>query len=133
MVRRGAMDKAYNAAKDKYKKEGEEQYGEDSLQWNEFRVFMIFLKQYFEYYAIFKELDSDGNFLISLEEFKKSKDTMAKYGVTLEEGEMESEFKNIDTGNSGKVDFDEFCDWAIKKSLDADGEPEDPAIELLKE
>ena len=32
--------------------------------------------------------------------------------------DMEAEFKIIDVNGGGKILFDEFCNWAIKKSLD---------------
>lgn len=131
MAKRGPMKKAYDAAKDKYKKEGEQ--GDDALQWNEFRIFLIFLKQYFEYYQMFKALDNSGDMRLSIEEFKKALPSLKNWGVEIPEDQVETEWQAINSGGGNDVDFDEFCAYAIKKSLDCNGDEDDPALDMIQQ
>ena len=41
---------------------------------------------------------------------------MEQWGVNI--GSPEQTFNSIDTNGGGMILFDEFCRWAIKKSLD---------------
>ena len=111
------MKLAFNAASDKY-----ERYGirkEDNLiEWMEFRIFLVYLRQYFEYWVMFEKLDKSGDNKISLSEFKKAIPQMKNWGVEIKEEEVEQEFKSIDTNGSGSISFEEFCNYAINKSLD---------------
>ena len=106
---------AFNAASNKYAKKGLKP--EDNLiEWMEFRIFLVYLRQYFEYWTMFEGLDESGDHQINLEEFKKAVPTMEKWGVKIEN--PEEEFKKIDKNNSGTISFEEFCSFAIQKSLD---------------
>ena len=111
------MKLAFNAASDKY-----ERYGirkEDNLiEWMEFRIFLVYLRQYFEYWVMFEKLDKSGDNKISLSEFKKAIPQMKNWGVEIKEENAEEEFKSIDTNGSGSISFEEFCNYAINKSLD---------------
>jgi len=114
---KGPMKLAFNAASDKY-----ERYGirkEDNLiEWMEFRIFLVYLRQYFEYWVMFEKLDKSGDNKISLSEFKKAIPQMKNWGVEIKEEDAEQEFKSIDTNGSGSISFEEFCNYAINKSLD---------------
>ena len=106
---------AFNAASNKYAKKGLKP--EDNLiEWMEFRIFLVYLRQYFEYWTMFEGLDESGDHQINLEEFKKAVPTMEKWGVKIKN--PEEEFKKIDKNNSGTISFEEFCSFAIQKSLD---------------
>ena len=106
---------AFNAASNKYAKKGLKP--EDNLiEWMEFRIFLVYLRQYFEYWVMFEGLDESGDHQINLEEFKKAVPTMEKWGVKIKN--PEEEFKKIDKNNSGTISFEEFCSFAIQKSLD---------------
>ena len=108
--------RAFQAAKDKYK--GKSTMGDDYIEWMEFRIFLVYLRQYFEYWVMFERVDASGDHKISLEEFKKALPTMKKWGVEVED--PEKEFKEIDKNGGGSIMFDEFCHYAIKKNLDLD-------------
>ena len=67
---------------------------------------------------MFDKVDNSGDHLINLEEFKKAIPQMKNWGVEISEAEAEKEFKSIDTNNGGAISFEEFCSFAIQKSLD---------------
>jgi len=55
-------------------------------------------------------------------EFKKAKELIEEWVGEIED--FVSEFKLIDSNNSGTITYDEFCIWGIAKGLDMDGEDE---------
>ena len=108
---------AFNAACDKYSRNGVRK--EDNLlEWMEFRIFLVYLRQYFEYWVMFQKVDDSGDHKISLEEFKKAIPLMKNWGVEIKDSEAEKEFSNIKVDNEDTISFEEFCDFAIQKSLD---------------
>ena len=106
--------RAYNASKNKIKSKAK--HSKDYVEWLEFRILLVYLRQYFEYYAMFCRIDSSDDFKVDINEFKKAIPTLEKWGVKIVD--PEAEFKSIDTNNSGSIMFDEFCEYAIKKNLD---------------
>lgn len=50
-------------------------------------------------------MDDDKNRKLSVDEFKKGID---EYGLNFSKAEIEQIFRDMDTDNSGSVDFDEF-------------------------
>ena len=114
---KGPVKLAFNAASDKYERYGIKK--EDNLiEWMEFRIFLVYLRQYFEYWVMFEKLDNSGDHKISLKEFKKAIPQMKNWGVEISEANAEKEFKSIDNNGSGTISFEEFCNFAISKSLD---------------
>ena len=108
---------AFNAASDKYSRYGIKK--EDNLiEWMEFRIFLVYLRQFFEYWIMFEKVDNSGDHKISLEEFKKAIPQMKNWGVEISESNAEKEFKSIDKNKEGTISFEEFCYFAINKSLD---------------
>ena len=106
--------RAYNASKNKIK--AKSKYSNDYVEWLEFRILLVYLRQYFEYYIMFCRIDTSDDFKVDINEFKKAVPTLAKWGVKITD--PQAEFKKIDTNNSGSIMFDEFCEYAIKKNLD---------------
>ena len=106
--------RAYQTAKDKIK--GKSKHSKDYIEWLEFRILLVYLRQYFEYYVMFCRIDTSDDFKVDLKEFKKAMPTLEKWGVKI--SDPAAEFKKIDNNNSGSIMFDEFCDYAIKKNLD---------------
>jgi Ca2+-binding EF-hand superfamily protein len=90
----------------------------------EFRVFLIALRQRYEYFQAFKVIDTSGDGILDISEFIQAKDLLQKWVGLLED--PWEDFRSIDADGSGSITFDEFCDWSIKKNLDLDGpEPEE--------
>ena len=116
-LRKGPIKLAFNAASEKYSRYGVKK-DDNLIEWMEFRIFLVYLRQYFEYWIMFDKVDNSGDHLINLEEFKKAIPQMKNWGVEISEAEAEKEFKSIDTNNGGAISFEEFCSFAIQKSLD---------------
>ena len=106
--------RAFNASKEKIK--GKSKHSKDYVEWLEFRILLVYLRQYFEYYVMFCRIDTSDDFKIDFNEFKKALPTLEKWGVKITD--PKAEFKKIDENNSGSIMFEEFCEFAIKKNLD---------------
>ena len=122
--------RAFNAAKNKIK--GKSKHSDDYVEWLEFRILLVYLRQYFEYYVMFCRIDTSDDFKVDINEFKKAIPTLEKWGVKITD--PVAEFKKIDNNNSGSIMFDEFCEYAIKKNLDLedDDDFEDEEIKTFK-
>jgi len=114
---KGPLKLAFDAASDKYERYGLKK--EDNLiEWMEFRIFLVYLRQYFEYWVMFEKMDITGDHRINLKEFKLAIPLMGNWGVKIKDSEAEKVFKSIDKTNGGAISFEEFCSYAITKSLD---------------
>ena len=120
--------RAFQAARTKQK--AKTKYSDDYVEWMEFRILLVYLRQYFEYYVMFCRIDTSDNFKLDLNEFKKAIPTLEKWGVKVEN--PAAEFKKIDNNNSGGIMFDEFCEYAIKKNLDLEDDDDFDDEELHK-
>ena len=110
-----AIIRAFNAAKSKY--ESKRKSGDDYIERREFKYFLIMLRQYFEYWVAFERVDDSGDKRISLVEFTDAQPMIEKWVGKID---PEEEFKKVDTNGGGFILFDEFCKWAMSKSLDLD-------------
>lgn len=106
--------KAFEAAKTSAKNNSS--LSDKTVEKNEFRYFLCYLRQYFEYYIMFNKINIDGNNYIDYEEFLKAVPLIENWGCKIED--PRKSYEEIDSDKSGLVRFDEFCSWAIKKNLD---------------
>ena len=120
--------RAFQAAKTKYT--AKSKYSHDYIEWMEFRIFLVYLRQYFEYWVMFERVDASGDHKISLDEFKKAIPTMKKWGVVITD--PVKEFKKIDKNGGGSIMFDEFCTYAIQKNLDLEDDDDFDDSEIGK-
>ena len=90
--------------------------GPDYVERAEFRLLFVYLRQYFEIWQMFDEVDSSDDRRVSFDEFKAALPKIEKWGVKI--ADPAAEFKRIDKNGGGVVLFDEFADWALKKHLD---------------
>eukprot|EP00760_Papus_ankaliazontas_P015515 PhM_4_TR16559/c0_g1_i1/m.101241 len=91
---------------------------DDYIQKNEFRMFLVYLRQYFEMYNMFDRIDTGDDRRINLDEFKAAVPNLAMWGVKVDDAE--AEFKKIDKNGGGQILFDEFAAWALANNLDVE-------------
>lgn len=92
-----AIIRAFNFAKDAVP--GKNKYGADYLEKKEFRIFLVALRQRFEYFQAFKRIDSGGDGRIDLMEFMSSRKIIEKWVGKM--ADPEKEFNLIDTNGGG--------------------------------
>ena len=66
------MRRAFMAAKAHSKSKEEDSVADDFVQKKEFRIFLLYLRQYFEYFFMFKKLDRESDNKLNVEEFKQA-------------------------------------------------------------
>ena len=82
-----AIIRAFNFAKDSIP--GKSQYGADYIEKKEFRIFLVALRQRFEYFQAFKRIDSGGDGRIDLNEFVASQKIIEKWVGKMSDPEKE--------------------------------------------
>lgn len=92
----------------------------DFIELNEFRYFLCYIRQYYEYYQMFSLINTDGNISISYDEFSSAIPLLKKWGINVEN--PKEVFDEVDKDHGHSIKFDEFCSWAIKKKLEYDGD-----------
>jgi len=116
-----AIMRAYQSAKDLCRSRCK--YGDDYVQWMEFKYLLRFLRQYFDYYQMFDQIDKNDDRRITINEFRMAQDKMEAYGIKIKD--VDAEFNKIDTNGGGMILFDEFDSYAIKKNLEINREDDD--------
>ena len=89
---------------------------DDYIEKNEFRIFLVYLRQYFEYYVMFDRIDTGDDKKISYDEFQKALPMIEGMGCKITD--PAGVFASIDKNGGGQITFDEFSAWAIKAKLD---------------
>ncbi len=82
---------------------------DDYVDYSEFRMFLLYLRQYLELWVMFAAIDTSGDKRIEKAEFGASVDLVAKWGLAI--SDADATFKEIDVDGGGVVLFDEFADW----------------------
>ena len=109
--------RAFQAAKgvnDRRNKPGS--HGPDYVEKCEFRLLLVYLRQYFEIWQMFDLVDSSDDRRVSYSEFVESLPRIQAWGVKVTD--PQTEFSKIDKNGGGMVLFDEFAHWALEKKLD---------------
>ncbi len=122
--------KAFDAAKDSVKNSKSE--SKNFIELNEFRYLLVYLRQYLEFSEMFIRIDTDGDRKITIEEFEAAIPIIEKWGYKVRDCRIT--FADMDNYCSGKIRFDEFCSWAIKKKLDVEDDDDfyDACLKNLK-
>jgi len=108
--------RAFTAAKTKVKSKSV--YGDDYVQKSEYRYLMKYLRMYCEYWVAFSMIDTDGDRRITFTEFVQATQSLENWGIDM--SDPQKQWSKCDADGFGKVLFDEFCNWAITRSLDLD-------------
>ena len=82
---------------------------------SEFRFLLQYICEFYQYQIAFEHLDTGADGKIAYEEFIQAKTQMVKWGVDMRDSQ--AAWKSCDFTEDGRVDFMEFCDWAIKASM----------------
>ena len=109
-----AIMRAFMAAKNAVKTKSS--HGPDYVERAEFRLLLLYLQQYFEYYQAFSKVDKNNDRKIEINEFLQAVPLMEKWMGKI--GNPSAEFSKIDANGGGVILFDEFCQWAISRNLD---------------
>ena len=109
--------RAFQAAKqiNDGKAKGKADRGPDYIEAVEFRMFLVYLRKYFEMWQMFEQIDSGEDNRINIDEFKAALPKLEAWGVKIDGAD--AGFSEIDTNGGGELLFNEFADWAIKKGL----------------
>lgn len=106
--------RAFQAAKGVAKTKSK--LGDDYVEFPEFRILLVYLRQYLELWQMFDEVDTSDDRRVSKDEFRKAVPLLETWGVKVTN--PDATFKVIDKDGGGMLLFDEFADWAIKNNLD---------------
>merc|ERR1712093_366385 len=118
--------RAFQAAKGASTRKGREsKHGADFAEWREFRLLLVYIRQYFEVWQMFDEVDSADDKRVNLDEFKAALAKIESWGLKVDDAE--AEFKAIDKNGGGQVLFIEFADWALNKKLDLEDDDDEDA------
>ena len=79
-------------------------------------MFLVALRQRFEFLEAFKRVDNNNDDRIDIDEFIQALDVIQKWVGPI--SDPEAEFEDIDRNGGGIILFDEFCGWALQKNLD---------------
>ena len=89
---------------------------EDQMEKNELRPFLVYLRQYAEYFEMFDLIQTKDSKKINFDEFSSALPVLSKWGIDIED--PKAAFEGIDLEGNGEILFEEFCHWAISKNLE---------------
>lgn len=85
------------------------------------------MRQYFEYFVMFKRMDKSGDGRVGLDEFKQAVPQLNKWGAKITN--PEATFKKIDVNGGGTILFEEFSHFSIAQKLDLEDDGDDKEFE----
>ena len=109
-----AIMRAFSAAKGL--KQGGSGHDDDYVTKVEFRMLLVYLKQYFELFEIFDGIDTGNDRRIDAEEFGRAVSKLREWGMEIADDPKRT-FAEIDGNGGGQILFEEFCEWAMDKNL----------------
>lgn len=118
------MIRAYNAAKNKSQSRKSR---DDYVERSEYRWLLQYLRQYYEYWVAFDQIDLDSDRRITYKEFDFAMPILERWGIDV--SNPQACWRDCDKNGGGVVLFDEFCDWAIKQNMSLPEEEETPYID----
>ena len=108
-----AIIRAFTAAKDAVP--SSKPHSDYYIDRAEFRLALLYLRQYFEYFQAFSRIDTNDDRRISKKEFLDAVPMMEQWVGPIKN--PEATFREVDDNGGGYILFAEFCDWAIRKNL----------------
>eukprot|EP00906_Rhabdomonas_costata_P028096 RCo039866 len=107
--------RAFQAAKKVHKHKGGHSRGDDYVERCEFRLLLVYLRQYLELFQLFKKMDTSGDHKVSLSELTAALPQLRTLGIDI--ADPKAAFAQIDANHGGSILFDEFSHWALEKHL----------------
>ena len=107
-----AITRAFHAAKDS---DGNSGKASETVGKAEFRALLVYLKRYIELLVAFNLIDTTDDRRVDRAEFEAAVPLLESWGVHMED--PTKEFESIDSDGGGRLLFDEFASWALKKGL----------------
>merc|ERR1719384_3017357 len=95
-----------------YKRTIKEGNGDDWVQKKEFKALLGAIFYFNKIYWLFDEVNGDDRRL-TFNEFKQG---LVILGVSMNDQDVQREFRTIDKNGGGVILFDEFCHWFTQKS-----------------
>ncbi len=93
----------------------------ESINAEEFRFCLLYVRRYFELWLMFQLIDKNGDRCVSLEEFVAAVPFLQHWGSKINEAQAREIFMEADADGGGFVLFDEFAAWAMAQGMDFDG------------
>ena len=103
----------------------EKDIADNSIEWSEFRIFLMGLKLTLEYWIAFKRIDKTNDNRIDFEEFKEARELIERWCGPIDD--LKRTFEEVDTNMNGWVAFEEFCTWSVDRDLHVD---DDACLEI---
>lgn len=119
--------RAFQAAKTSFKSKSKNY--DEYVTKAEYRYFLKYLCQYYEYWIAFDRIDISHDHKINQKEFHCAIPVFEKWGIKADD--EEDQWKDCNSDGSGMILFTEFCDWAIKKNFDLDDDDDVDSTEML--
>jgi len=92
----------------------------DYIEKCEFRLLLVYLRQYLELWHLFDAADASQDHRISLDEFQAAVNKCDDRLKSIVGTDPEATFQAIDKNGEGIILFDEFSEWALAKLLDSE-------------
>ena len=109
--------RAFQASKDAHKSQGKESKGDDYVERSEFRLLLVWIRQYYELWQMFGLIDSNEDRRIDFQEFSSALPKLKAWGLSTDD--PKASFEECDQSGGGLLLFDEFAAWALKKRFDS--------------
>eukprot|EP00418_Pyrodinium_bahamense_P010367 CAMPEP_0179122496 /NCGR_PEP_ID=MMETSP0796-20121207/57815_1 /TAXON_ID=73915 /ORGANISM="Pyrodinium bahamense, Strain pbaha01" /LENGTH=256 /DNA_ID=CAMNT_0020821119 /DNA_START=9 /DNA_END=779 /DNA_ORIENTATION=- len=87
---------------------------DDSLEFCEFRLLLVYLKGLMEVFQVFSEIDGSRDMALSLEELQSASEKFGTLGLSVPDATALWEQLR---GSNDSVEFGEFADWAVRQGM----------------
>mmetsp|Transcript_97676 Transcript_97676/g.209598 ORF Transcript_97676/g.209598 Transcript_97676/m.209598 type:complete len:359 (-) Transcript_97676:94-1170(-) len=90
------------------------------LDWNQFRMFLMYLWYYIKMWEHFAQIDKAGDKKVTVHELKLMMPKLCEWGFKDSEAwnvDVAGAFARLDKQGLGKVDFEEFADFCLRHAL----------------
>ena len=95
-------------------------YGDDFVEWKEFRLLLVYLRRYCKLHVMYIMLDTDGDHRVSFPKFKQGVMLLKEWGCDVDN--PAAAFAHLDADSGRQILFNEFCDWALVMHLNLEVE-----------